>query len=221
MLNDNEWRELTTVFPVLLEAGEETQLMLREAAVSVHAPPGSVMFDVGNPCEAFPMLVRGTVRVFRRSATGREILLYRVGGGDFCVLNTTCALSGAEFPAAGVVEEEIFAAKVDTGTFWRAVMQCPALRSTVFRTFGERLYFLMSLVDEVAFQRLDQRLAKSLLGRPAVARVTHQQLADELGTVREIVSRIVKEWESRGIVRLARGQIETVDRQQLDTIAAG
>jgi len=178
------------------------------------------MFDDRSPCQAFPMLVDGTIRISKVGANGRELQLYRVVPGEACILSSSCLLGHVAYNARGVAESDVVAVALPQRVFNRLMAEHEPFRDYVFALFAERMSELMQLVEAVAFQRLDQRLASLLLGKGKVVRTTHQALADELGSVREIVSRLLKSFAEQGLVSLAREQIEIVDPPGLRRLAA-
>lgn len=194
--------------------------VLATQARQLRVPAGALLFEEGAPCQGFPLLLEGEVRVARGSPQGRSIELYRVGPGELCVASTSCLFGHASLVAHGqaVVETELVAL-TPTG-FERWVAHEP-FRRFVFGIFADRLADLMALAEAVAFQRLDQRLAAALLGHGAALETTHQQLADELGTVREIVTRLLRRFERQGWIGLARQRIEILDASALRQQAAG
>jgi CRP/FNR family transcriptional regulator len=181
---------------------------------------GTVLFDERNPCAAFPMLLEGVIRVSKVAPSGRELQLYRVVPGESCILSTSCMLGTAPYTARGVAETEVTVFALTAPVFNRLVSESEAFRAYVFGLFAERIVDLMQLVEAVAFQKLDQRLATLLLGKGRTVHVTHQALADELGSVREIVSRLLKTFAEQGLVSLGREQIDIVDPSGLRRIAA-
>lgn len=182
-------------------------------------PAGTLMFDERQPCQAFPLLLEGSIRVSKVGSNGREIQLYRVAPGDACVLTSSCLLGNAAYNARGVAETGVTMLALPGSLFSRLLATEAAFRNYVFAVVFERLSELMQLVEAVAFRRLDRRLASLLLGKGKVVRVTHQQLAEELGSVREIVSRLLKNFSDRGLVSVAREQIEVLDPRGLREIA--
>jgi CRP/FNR family transcriptional regulator len=181
---------------------------------------GTVLFDEHNPCGAFPMLLEGVIRVAKVAPSGRELQLYRVVPGESCILSTSCMLGTAPYTARGVAETAVTVFALTPPVFNRLVSESEAFRAYVFGLFAERIVDLMQLVEAVAFQKLDQRLAALLLGKGRTVHVTHQALADELGSVREIVSRLLKSFAEQGLVSLGREQIEIVDPAGLRRVAA-
>ncbi len=172
------------------------------------------LFRAGDRCHTFLMVLDGTVRVQMTSETGREIVLYRVARGETCIVTTACLLTDAPYGAEAVAETDIDAVALAAGPFHELVARSAAFRDFVFASFGTRLTGMMMLIEEVAFGRIDLRLARFLADRCDAAGgldTTHQALAVELGTAREVVSRQLKEFERRGLVALSRGRIQVPD----------
>ncbi len=186
----------------------------------LHVPAGQHLFDEGSPCAGFPLLLDGEVRVARGSPGGRSLELYRVGVGELCVASTASLFGQRPLVAHGRTSVPSELVVLSPAAFERCC-ETPAFRRHVFGIFGDRLADLMTLVEAVAFQRVDQRLAAALLGHGPVRQVTQQALADELGTVREIVSRLLKRFERAGWIRLGRERIELRDAGALRRHAAG
>ena len=209
-------------FPELAGLEPETRRQLAERARPVTLPAGATVFRDGDACSNYLLVVDGSVRVQKVSSSGREITLYRVGDGQTCILTTTCLLAGERYPAEGVTETEVRAIALDNGLFQALLAASAAFRQFVFAVYARRITDLIVLVEEVAFGRMDLRLAARLRdGADADDRlaVTHQELAAELGTAREVVSRLLKDFEHRGLVSLQRGRITLRDRAGLDALA--
>ena len=154
----------------------------------------------------------------KSAANGRELPLYRVTPGETCILSTSCLLAGEPYQARGVTECDCELMLLPVALF-EPLLAEPAFRRFVFHLFAERLTELMTLIEAVAFHRLDARLAGCLLGKGPVLQLTHQQLADELGSVREMVSRLLKGFAGQGLVQLGREQIRILDAAGLRQIA--
>ena len=166
------------------------------------------------------MLVEGAIRFSKAAPNGRELQLYRVLPGESCVITSGCLLGHAAYNARGTAESDLQLVTLPAATFSQLVASHEPFREYVFSLFSERLAELMALVESVAFQRLDQRLAALLLGKGKVVATTHQALADELGSVREIVSRLLKSFADQGLVALGRERIEIRDAAGLRRLAA-
>lgn len=212
---------LCALYPVLAELPSALrQVVLSEHTQHVRVPAGTPLFDEGSPCQGFPMVLAGEVRVARGSPGGRSLELYRVGPGELCVASTSCLFGDSLLVAHGQTSQDSELVLLDKAGFERW-LELPAFRRFVFGIFADRLADLMALAEAVAFQRLDQRLATALLGHGAVLACTHQSLADELGTVREIVTRLLKRFERQGWLRLGRERIEVLDAPALRALADG
>lgn len=211
---------LSTVYPVWAALSDTARSHLQVHARVVHLPAGHVLFAEQQRCAGFPFVLQGEVRVVKSAPSGRELPLYRVRAGQSCVLTSACLLAGQAYTARGVAETDCTVLLVPPATF-ETLMEAAPFRHFVFQLFAERLTSLMQLVEAVAFQRLDQRLAAELLARNSPLHCTHQHLADELGSVREIVSRLLKGFAAQGLVRLGREHIEILDRAALQRLASG
>ena len=212
---------LATLYPALLAIPEsERSQSLQHNVHLVQVPAGAVLFDEGAPCQGFPMVLRGEVRVTRGNTAGRQLELYRVQPGELCVVSTAGLFGHTPLTAQGQVSEPAELAVLNPAGFERWCAHAE-FRRFVFGVFADRLADLMALTEAVAFQRLDQRLASLLLGHGNSIQRTHQQLADELGTVREIVSRLLARFERNGWVRLGRERVDVLDAAALRVASLG
>lgn len=202
-------------FPVLAAVPAERLDALLAHVPLVRLPGGSVLFEEMQPCRGFPLLLEGSVRVAKAAPSGREILLYRVDPGEGCIVSGGCLLGHAEYTARGVAETEVVLVNLPPAAFQALIVEVEPFRRFVFAMYGQRLAEVMALVEEVAFRRLDARLAQLLVRRGPILEATHQSLADELGSVREIVSRLLRDFASRGWVKLERERVTVLQPQPL------
>jgi CRP/FNR family transcriptional regulator, anaerobic regulatory protein len=191
------------------------------AASLIKVPAGATLFDEGDPCRGFVLLLSGMVRVSKIAPNGRELHLYDVAPGDSCILTCACLLGESRYHAHAAAREDLEMVVLPAHAFRDLCGRLEPFRNQVFARFSERMTEMMELVAAVAFQKLDQRLASSLIGRPNPIRMTHQALADELGSIREIVSRLLKSFADQGWIRLSREQIEVINPTSLGRLAAG
>lgn len=205
----DRWANL---FPGLRNADAQLLGEVREITV----PAGTTLVRQGEVCGHYLLVAEGAVKVFARAENGREIVLYRIVPGGACILTTSCLMAEAPFPAEAISESELRALVIPAPQFRAGLQQSSAFRTFVFESFGARILDLIHLVEQVAFGRVDVRLARFLLahGESGVS-ATHQALAAELGTAREVVSRRLKEFETRGWVALHRGNVAVLDGSQL------
>jgi CRP/FNR family transcriptional regulator, anaerobic regulatory protein len=221
MDNSTVKSRLKALYPAFASMPEARLDEMLSASAVRTVPKGSLLFDENSPCQAFPMLLEGSVRIVKVAPNGRELQLYRVLPGESCILSTGCMLGSAPYSATGIAESDVTLVGLPPHLFHKLLGEHTPFRNYVFGLFTERLAELMQLVEAVAFHKLDQRLAALLLGKGKVIHATHQQLADELGSVREIVSRLLKSFAERGLVSLGREEIELINPSALRQIAEG
>lgn len=210
-----EWIER---FPGLSRLQAETKQHLMQRSATITAPAGTILFGPGKSPENMLFLLEGTVRVQQVSETGHEIVLYRINAGESCVLTTACLLGYNDYSAEGIAETDVTAAAVPKSVFDDLVTQSKLFRTFVFAAFSKRITDLFLIIDEVAFQRIDVRLAHKLIdltGPSNTLKITHQQLSVELGTAREVVSRQLQEFQRRGWISLSRGTVTLLDLEKL------
>lgn len=210
---------LLRLFPVFQQLPAAAVEEIVRSATSRQAPAGTILFESASPCTGFPMLLEGNVRVVKASPNGREVQLYRIAPGESCLLSSSCLLGGSAYSATGIAETPVTLLALPPALFHRLLAEHKPFRDYVFGLFSERLADLMTLVEAVTFHKLDQRLAALLLGKGELVRATHQGLADELGSVREMVSRLLSSFQDRGWVALGREQIRITDAAALRRLA--
>ncbi|MEO1191298.1 MAG: Crp/Fnr family transcriptional regulator [Pseudomonadota bacterium] len=183
---------------------------------------GQLVFGPDKVPDTLLFLVDGVIRVAQTSESGREIVLYRVEAGQSCVLTTACMLAEEAYNAEGLAETDLVAVALPRSAFDLLVAEEAVFRRFVFAAYSRRLIDLLRVVDDVAFGRIDVRLAGRLLslaGEGAVVKTTHQQLAAELGTAREVVTRVLQDFQKRDLVTQTRGQITLSDPTRLEALA--
>lgn len=215
MIETQEWVER---FPGLARLDAPTKRLLLTRSAVVEVPKGTTIFGPGNSPENMLFLLDGSVRVQQVSDTGHEIVLYRIHAGESCVLTTACLLAYEDYSAEGIAETPVQAAAVPRAVFDDLVAQSKPFRDFVFAAFSKRITDLFLMIDEVAFQRLDVRLADKLItlsdGKDMVA-TTHQKLSVELGTAREVISRQLQEFQRRNWIEQERGSVRLLDRAKI------
>jgi CRP/FNR family transcriptional regulator len=206
--------------PALDQLSDNAWESVARSAQKVEMPAGTQVFGPGEVCEGLPLVIRGEVRVQMTGAAGNEIVLYRIQGGELCPLSLACLLARGSHQSEAIVDEDTEALVIPEPLTNRLLNEEPGFRRVVLESYGQRLLTLMLVIEEVAFRRLDTRLAERLLARQRDGRLaaTHQDLAVELGTAREVVSRLLKEFERRGLVGLERGAITLTDPTGIEAI---
>ena len=187
-------------------------------------PDRTRLFAPGDECAQFVRVLSGSVRVDLLSRTGKPMLLYRIEPGGTCALTTMCLLSSDTYSAEAHTEGRTEIATMPASAFLRTLAKDAEFRAEVFASLGERISSLMARIDEVTSVPVGERLAGCLLqmaGADGTITATHQQLAAESGTSREVVSRKLGSWEAEGIIARARGSSKIVDAPRLRQLAGG
>ncbi|HEX5637236.1 MAG TPA: Crp/Fnr family transcriptional regulator [Gammaproteobacteria bacterium] len=201
---------------------DEIGKSILQHASPVTLPADTTVFRQGDACQNYILVQKGSVKVFTRAENGREVVLYRVGDGESCTLTTTCLFTNNKYPAEGITETEVQALVINRQDFNRGLEQSPDFRRMVFDSYSQRLTDIITLVEAISFGRIDTRLAKALLQHAVgemTLHITHQDLAAELGSAREVISRQLKEFERRGWLILQRGSIELTNTRELENLA--
>ncbi len=200
-----------------LPADIRSQLESGSQIVSV--PAGTQVFSPGQTADNLLLLLDGTIRVQQKSDTGREVFLYRVHAGESCVLTTACMLAFEDYSADGIAETDVSAVAIPRETFDDLVARSEVFRNFVFAAYSRRITDLFTLIDDIVFQRMDVRLAARLLelsDQNNIVRATHAVLGTELGTAREVISRILSEFHRRGWIEQSRGEVHLINRDGLE-----
>jgi len=210
-------------FPGLSKIPQDIRDALAANSQIIELPANSAIFGPGQAPRNFLLLIQGTIRVQQVSESGREIVLYRVSAGESCALTTACLLGYEDYQAEGIAETDIRAVAIPRSKFDELIAASGEFRRFIFTAFSSRVSSLFQIIDEIAFQRLDIRLAQRIVELSHGAKslnLTHQQLASELGSAREVISRQLHEFQRRGWVQVSRGHIELLDLPALSRLAA-
>jgi len=197
-------------FPALNGLPEAFRTRLGGESRVLSLPEGTRIFGPGQAPSNFLILLSGSVRVQQVSENGREIVLYRIAAGESCALTTACILGYEDYRAEAIAETAVEAVATPRATFEDLIAQSALFRRFVFKTFSDRITDLFRIIDEIAFSRIDIRLAQKLVqlcNANGDVEATHHRLATELGTAREVVSRQLHEFQRRGWLKIGRGLI--------------
>jgi len=220
MINSSQFDRATQSLPILQQADPSFTREFQQAAFFSHIPVGRDVFLEGDHVESIALLISGVVRVYKVGETGREITLYRFGNGSSCILTANAILSHKTFPAVATVEQDAEAVMIPADTFREWVKHHDVWREFVFDLLSQRLSTVMAIIDEVAFRRMDRRVASLLMERAKIQnplRITHQEIAAELGSSREVISRLLEDFVSEGSIRAGRGTVEILDFELLES----
>lgn len=220
MINQDQYQRISQALPFLRHGDKQLMREFQNTAFLARIPAGKDVFVEGDRADAIALLISGVVRVYKVGETGREITLYRFGLGGSCILTANAILSQKTFPAVATVEEDAEAVMIPADAFRDWVKRYDLWREFVFDLLSERLSTVMAVVDQVAFQRMDRRLASWLLKQSAnqnPVRVTHQEIAADLGSSREVISRILEDLSREGLIESGRGSIQIIDSAGLES----
>lgn len=223
MIEQKKYTQIQKLLPILRNAEPQMAQEFQKSAFLTKFVKGKDIFIEGDRVEGIGLLLSGTVRVYKIGETGREITLYRFGVGEGCILTASAILNDQSFPAIATVEEDAEVIMIPSKTFRDWIHRYPIWSEFVFNSLSQRLSSVMTIVDEVAFRRMDIRVANLLLSRSQnenSIRITHQEIAAELGSSREVISRILDDFSDSGILRLSRGSIEILEFDQLTSRTA-
>ena len=195
---------------------------LSNQSQKIKVPANSTVFRQGDSCENYLLILDGSVKVFSRAENGREIILYRVKKGESCTLTTACLFTNNPYPAEGITETDSIALMIPRPVFNRALAESEEFRRIIFNQYAKRLSDVINLVENLSFGHIDIRLARLLLQLGSdsdTIETTHQTLATELGSAREVISRQLKEFENKQLISLQRGSITISNRDSLQRLA--
>ncbi|MDF1801614.1 Crp/Fnr family transcriptional regulator [Thalassovita sp.] len=201
----------------LAELAPQSRLRLA-SLLPVTLPAHTPLFHAGDAVQGYAMVLSGRVDVSMTGASGREMLLYSVEPGQSCIQTTMGLLGGEDYTAEAETMVDTRLVLLPKSLFLSLMDSDPAFRELVFRAFAHRFQNMMQLLEKIAFTRVECRLAERLLALSAdtpVLHLTQSDLATQVGTAREVVSRRLENWSRHGWVRTGRGTVEILDPQAL------
>ena len=216
--------EWLAAFPELAAIEEPAWQEALAAARVVTYPPHTTLYQDGESCEHFILILSGTVKVEKISGSGQEIALYHLRPGHICELTTSCLMSGKCYHADAITETEVRAVLIPKAAFQKALAGSPQFQRYMYAAVEQGMSDLVSLLETVISAPMGVRLAHYLIAqgrRTNPIATTHYEIATELGTAREVVSRLLKELEDQGCIRRHRGRIEITDFEKLRGMVGG
>ena len=209
-------------YRIYTDVSDKLRSEFEKEGIAANLSAGDFFFHEGDDCSQMALLGEGVIRVYKTGASGREITLYHVQPGQTCVLTASGVLASKPYPASAVAESEIAAVIFPAPVFRQWVDKNEEVRNFVFASLADRMADVLSLVEAITFSKMDRRLAGYLVhhfsnkGLPLrVLHATHEQIAADLGTAREVISRLLKDFERAGAIQLARGRINLSDESML------
>lgn len=215
-------QQLLELFPFLADASPEFQKIFFDAAIPAHIPAGHIIAETGSECSQLALVISGSVRVYKLAAKGREITLYRIKDGDSCVLTASCLMSATPFPAIAEAETELDAVIIPAEHAKTWMTQYQPWGNFVFALISRRLSEVITVLENVTFQRMEVRLAAYLVKmakQKSNLNITHHEIAADLGSSREVISRSLKDFDKHGWISMGRGELTIKDISQLQNLA--
>ncbi len=201
----------------MTEPADAVRLALRAQGKLVRFKAGERLFAPGDLAGSWVAIERGRVRVSLLARSGREVRLYRIGAGESCLLTTSSLIGDEPSPAEGFAETDVEAWLVSKATFDRLIAEDPDFQRDVLRNYANRDADLVVTMQDVLFRAIPERLARTLLARESqgIVAATHQEIASDLGSAREVVSRVLQRFEREGLIAIERGRIVIRDPEAL------
>ncbi len=212
--NPQQQQRLIQSFPLLENATPEFRSHFFHSATLMRIPADHAIASEGSDCGQLALVVSGKVRVYKLAESGREITLYRINSGDSCVLTASCIMSHTPFPAIAATETEVEALIIPSIKAYEWMSESKPWSAFIFGLISKRLAEVIAVLENVAFHRMDERIAAYLIAiasQGPIVNITHHEIASDLGTTREVVSRILKDFEGRGLIEGARGKLTITD----------
>ena len=225
LMNQSIATKIFSTFPFLQQLDTQIKTDLLSQVQKVKLSAGQFICLEGDFCNHLPLVISGSVRVYKIGESSREITLYHLDKGDSCIMTASCIISQKAFPAFAIAETEVEAIVIPANSLRKWIKYSPIWQDYIFGLLSRRLANVIEIVEEVTFRRMDSRIASYLLkiGHNCAEniQITHEEIAQELGTSREVVSRILKSFEKKEILNLSRGMIRLKEKDELEKIASG
>ena len=201
--------QVVSAFSFLQKVPDEVVQQFLDASHKQTFDPGLQLYWEGDSCRGIAFLLAGDIRVYKISESGREITLYEIGPGETCILNASCILSNQAYPANAVTTSPGEMLVLPAAKLKSLISEHEAVREYIFSIFSYRLTSVMTLLEEVVFSKMDERLKDYLIEKSEndMLHTTHMAIANDLGTAREVVSRLLKDFEHKGYIKLSRNII--------------
>jgi len=215
--------EFSQLFPFIEQAKTDFAETFFSQAQYVELPAGASICEEGQNCPHLALLIEGTARVYKLSPSGREVTLYRIQPGESCVLTASCIMNQDSFPAMAETETSVRGLVISPTNVRSWFCQDNEWQRFIFSLLSHRLADIIAVIEEVAFKRIDVRLAEQFIrclnqGQTTLYK-THAELAADVGSSREVVSRILRDFSHRELIQSGRGSIEILNAEALNVMA--
>lgn len=222
----NVWSELIKLYPFLDKLNTKSQTIIKNALIVKDFNEGYTLIHEGASCLGFSLIIKGSIRVYKLSDKGREATLYKLNAGDTCYLSMSCMLSEDSYPAFAEVLEQSIIVFIPSNIFNEFVYNTLDFQKYIFKNLYSKFNDVLGVLEEIAFERIDVRVAKYLLltsqktNNSKFIYLTQEKIAQELGTSREVVSRMLTDFKNKEIITSQRGKITILDFEKLKSISS-
>ena len=215
---------IENVFPIWNKLTENEKQMLKDSAVKRRVEKGKILHKSSGECLGLVIVEEGQLRAFVLSEGGKEIKLFRLFELDFCLFTASCVFSGIQFDVSIEVEKDTEFWLIPPNVYRELMEKSTAVANYTNELMASRFSEVMWLIEQVMFKSFDKRLAAFLLEESNIENsdrleITHERIANHLGSAREVVTRMLKYFQNEGAVKLSRGAVEIADRKKLSEIA--
>ncbi|MPM43638.1 hypothetical protein SDC9_90315 [bioreactor metagenome] len=215
--------ELEDVFPVWNKLTQTQQHLLNKVSSKHKLEKGMLLHKGSTNCVGLVLVETGQFRAYIVSETGKEVTLYRLLERDICLFSASCVLSGIQFEVNIEAEKDCEFWVIPPGAFQSLMEESAPVANYANKLMASRFSDGMWLMDQVMFKSFDVRLAEFLISEANtqetnMLEITHEKIANHLGSAREVVTRMLKYFQNEGMVKLARGKIEITDRKKLEKL---
>ncbi|MFZ5630057.1 MAG: Crp/Fnr family transcriptional regulator [Spirochaetota bacterium] len=220
MIDEDVLAQITIALPFMASAPPGFIADMKDHALKLAFPAGKQILHETDRCQYLPLVLSGDLRVYRTHSSGREVTLYHIGRGESCFLTMNCIFLNQLFPASARAEEYSEALMIPAAAMQRWQENYPFWQKYIFEVAASRLISVISVLSDIAFARMDERVGQYLNQRwretgQTELPVTHQEIANELGTAREVVTRVLRSLEEQGTLSLTRGNIRLINPGKL------
>lgn len=216
--------KLAEYFPVWNQLTADQQKTLSESAAERSFPKGTVIHEGSMGCTGLLVVQSGQLRAYINSADGREITLYRLLERDICLFSASCVIRSVQFDVSIEAETDCRLWVIPAELYQRMIKQSVPLSNYTNELMASRFSDVVWLMEQILWTSMDQRLASYLLEQSSLQKsdklsVIHEEIARDLGTAREVITRMLRYFKSEGIVVISRGSVEITDKEKLSAIA--
>lgn len=216
--------DLSTHFPIWDKLTPAQQKVISQSSQTRSVPKGTVLHNGSIDCLGLLLILSGQLRAYIISDEGREITLYRLFERDVCIFSASCIMRNIQFEVIIEAEKDSEIIVLPPHIYKKLMEESATVANFSNQVMGSRFTEVMWLIEQIMWKSFDKRLAsflieESVLDNTDSLKITHEKIANHLGTAREVVTRMLRYFQSEGLVKLSRGTIELTDKKRLEEIS--